>query len=98
MSRRYIAGIVPEQGSGFSVYFPDVPSVVVGGETLEEALDNAASGLCQALKEIAERNEDAPAPSGMVEARAAVAVAREQEGLPCPEDTLYQYIEAPAWT
>jgi predicted RNase H-like HicB family nuclease len=95
MNRFYIAGIVPEQEGGFSVYFPDVPNVAAGGETVEEAMENAASGLYLALRDIAESNGDVPEPSPMAKVRAAVAAERELDGLPCPDDTLYQYIEAP---
>ena len=44
MEMFYIAGIVPEEdGSGYSVYFPDVPQVAAGGETVQEAMDGAVS-------------------------------------------------------
>ena len=39
MKKYYIAAFVPEEdGSGYSVYFPDVPRCFTGGETLEEAV------------------------------------------------------------
>ena len=58
MATFYIAGFVPEEEGGYSVYFPDVPNVAAGGETIEEAITNAASGLYLALKDLAERNAD----------------------------------------
>jgi predicted RNase H-like HicB family nuclease len=98
MKKFYIAGIVPESdadGGGYSVYFPDVPNVAAGGDSVAEAIANAASGLCLALRGMAERNMALPEPSSLEEARAKVRAEREGDGLPCPDDTLYQYIEAP---
>lgn len=97
MSIFYIAGIVPEQaGGGYSVYFPDVPNVAAGGETVEEAIINATDGLCVALRNIAEQNAEIPAPSALEDVKEKVRQERETDGLPYPEDTLYQYIAAPA--
>ena len=94
----YIAGIVPEsaeEGGGYSVYFPDMPNVAAGGETVEEAIRNAASGLYLALRGLAEQNAPIPEPSSLQAVRAAVLSERDGDGLPCPEDTVYQYIPAP---
>lgn len=99
MKSFYIAGIVPESaesGGGYSVYFPDVPNVAAGGETVEEAIVNAADGLHIALRGLAEQNDRIPVPSSLEEVRARVRAERELDGLPYPEDTLYQYIAAPA--
>ena len=98
MEKYYIAGIVPEDaasGGGFSVYLPDLPNVAAGGETVEEAIRNATSGLYVALRGLIERNSPIPEPSGLAEARAKVLAEREIDGLPCPEETIYQYIAAP---
>lgn len=47
----YPAAIIREEdGSGFSVYFPDLPDVAAGGDSVEEALSNAAGGLAVALR------------------------------------------------
>ena len=92
----YLAGIIREaDGSGYSVYFPDVPNVAAGGESVEEALGNAASGLAMALRDLAERNAPIPAPSSMEAARAKVRAERELDGLPFPDDALFQYVAAP---
>lgn len=97
MSCFYIAGIVPEQdGRGYSVYFPDVPNVAAGGETVEEAITNATDGLYVALRDIAEQNAKIPSPSSLAEVTAKVRQEREADGLPYPKDTLYQYIAAPS--
>ena len=97
MKAFYIAGIVREDdGSGYSVYFPDVPNVAAGGETVQEALTNAADGLYVALRGMAEQHQDIPAASDLETVKAKVRAEREEDGLPYPEDTLYQYIAAPA--
>lgn len=96
MNAFYIAGIVPEQdGSGYSVYFPDVPQVAAGGESVEEAICNATDGLYLALRDLAEQNAPIPAPSVLDVVRAKVKEERETDGLPFPDGTLFQYIPAP---
>jgi predicted RNase H-like HicB family nuclease len=99
MKTFYIAGIVPESaesGGGYSVYFPDVPNVAAGGESIEEAINNATEGLYIALRGLAEQNAAMPSPSSLPKARAKVRAERQADGLPCPADVLYQYIPAPA--
>ena len=93
----YIAGIVPEEdGSGYSVYFPDVPNVAAGGENVQEAITNATDGLYVALRGMAEQHQEIPTASDLETVKAKVRAEREGDGLPYPEDTLYQYIAAPA--
>jgi len=99
MQKFYIAGIVPEDvksGGGYSVYFPDVPTVAAGGEKIEEAISNAADGLYAALRGITEQNGEMPTPSSLDEVKAKVKAERKQDGLPYPKDTLYQYVMAPS--
>ena len=96
MNAFYIAGIVPEQdGSGCSVYFPDVPQVAAGGESVEEAICNATDGLYLALRDMAEQNAPLPVPSALDVVREKVRAEREADGLPFPDGTLFQYIAAP---
>ena len=66
-----------------------------GGESIEEALANATSGLYLALRDLTERNASIPQPSGLEEARAKVWAEREADSLPYPETTVYQYIAPP---
>ena len=83
MKKYYIAAFVPEEdGSGYSVYFPDVPRCFTGGETLEEAMF------------MAERKE-IPAPSGLEAVRKKVEEERALDGLSTPADTVYQLVAAP---
>jgi predicted RNase H-like HicB family nuclease len=95
METFFIAGIVPENaasGGGYSVYFPDVAA---GGETITEAIRNATSGLYVALRGLIEQNVSVPVPSPLAEVRSKVQAEREGDGLPYPEDTIYQYIAVP---
>lgn len=100
MAKYYIAGIVPENsasGGGWSVYFPDVPQVAAGGESVAEAITNATSGLYLALRGLAEQSGSIPAPSDLEEVRSRVRAEREADGLPYPaQDTVFQYIPAPS--
>ena len=97
MATYYIAGIVKEDdGSGYSVYFPDVPNVCASGTSIPEAVENASEGLYLALRGLAEDRQDAPTPSDMETVKAKVREIREIDELPYPEDTVYQYIKAPA--
>jgi len=98
MKSFYLAGIVPENlasGGGYSVYIPDVPNVVAGGENIAEAISNATSALYLALRGLAEQNAEIPTPSAFEHVRERVRVERAEDGLPYPEDTVYQYIAAP---
>lgn len=97
MDSYYIAGIIRESdGSGYSVYFPDVPNVCAGGTSIQEAISNATEGLYVAMREIAEQNQAIPQPSSLEDVRASVKSMREADGLPYPDDALFQYIPAPA--
>jgi predicted RNase H-like HicB family nuclease len=98
MKKFYIAGIVPESvesGGGYSVYFPDLPNVAAGGESVEEAIANATSGLYLALRGLAEQNSPTPEPSSLEEVQGKVRAEREADALPCPQDIVYQYIASP---
>lgn len=91
----YPAALIREEdGSGFSVYFPDLPEVAAGGDSVEEALSNAAGGLAVALRDLAERHAPIPTPSSLETARARVRAERELDGLPFPDDALFRYVTA----
>ena len=96
MAAYYIAGIVPEAEGGFSVYFPDVPNVAASGETIEEAITNASNGLIVALRGMIELGSEAPHASALNEVIDMVKKERKTDDLPYPENTIYQYIAAPA--
>lgn len=53
----------PTEGSGFSVYFPDLPGCTSCGETLNEAQKNAQDALGLHLYGMEQDGEQIPAPS-----------------------------------
>lgn len=96
MPTYYLAGIVKEDdGSGYSVYFPDVPTVCAGGASVEEAIENATDGLYLAMRGFAEDRLEAPIPSDMNTVIQKVKEERALDNLPYPKDVVYQYIPAP---
>lgn len=96
MNKYYVAGIVPEEEGNFSVYIPDLPQVVAGGETVEEAIFNAAEGLIVAVRGLVEQGKAVPEPSAIAEVKREVEAERLGDDLPYPADTVYQYIPAPS--
>ena len=96
MTKYYIAAFVPEEdGSGYSVYFPDVPRCFTGGETLEEAMFMAEDVLRLVLQDMAAERKEIPAPSGLEAVRKKVEEERALDGLSTPADTVYQLVAAP---
>lgn len=55
--------IIELTGSGFSVYFPDLPGCTSAGATIEEAAANAGEALAGHLAVLADAGETVPAPS-----------------------------------
>ena len=87
MKKYYIAAFVPEEdGSGYSVYFPDVPRCFTGGETLEEAMFMAEDVLRLVLQDMAAERKEIPAPSGLEAVRKKVEEERALDGLSTPVD------------
>lgn len=62
MKYAYPAVFTPEE-NGFSVDFPDIPQCYTDGDTLAEALENAADVLCLRLYDMEEAGESISAPS-----------------------------------
>jgi predicted RNase H-like HicB family nuclease len=96
MKKYYIAAFVPEKEGNFSVYFPDVPGAVTGGDTLEECADFGADILEDILQELAAEKKSIPAPSPLEEVKKKVAAMRAESSLDLPDDTLFQLFPAPS--
>ncbi len=62
LTRQYPVFIDGEEGA-YGAVFPDLPGVVAMGESIEEALQNAAQALADAAQEAAASGEKLPAPS-----------------------------------
>lgn len=96
MADYYIAGIIREEdGSGYSVYFPDLPSVCAGGASVQEAIRNATEGLHLALIGMEDDGQEVPGASDLATVREKVKAERALDKLPWPEDAIFQYIPAP---
>src|SRR5690348_16127695 len=73
MSSHYVAVIEKEEGSAFGVWFPDVEGCFSAGDTLDEAVTNAAVALRQHVEAIESAGKTAP------QARSVDAVLRERD-------------------
>lgn len=73
MDIRYPAIIEPEEPSGYLVTFPDLPDTFTEGETLDEALFNAAEVLTAMLGWKLDHDQVIPEPSPLAESQHAVA-------------------------
>lgn len=61
----YLALIRKEEGTSYGVDFPDFPGCVSGGETLDEALENAAGALAAHIESMVEDREIIPDPTSL---------------------------------
>ena len=61
MSMHYVAVIEKEPDSAFGVWFPDVEGCFSAGETVEEAVANAAAALCQHVEAAESADRRVPA-------------------------------------
>lgn len=96
MKKYYIAAFVQEEdGSGYSVYFPDVPGCFTCGESLEEAMFLAEDVLRLVLQDMAAERKEIPSASGLEDVRRMVTEERALDGLSTPENTVYQLVAAP---
>src|SRR3712207_4177362 len=69
----YIALVHKDEGTSFGVSFPDVPGCISAGETLDEALANAAEALAGHLALMREDGEAEP------RARSLEAIGADRE-------------------
>ena len=96
MKKYYIAAFVPEKEGNFSVYFPDIPGAVTGGETLEECAEYGEDILEATLRELVGNNKPVPRPSSLEEARKKVTAMRLESGLATSGATHYQLFSMPS--
>ncbi len=62
MSVRWYPAVVERAKDGFGVVFPDVPGCTSAGDTVEEALSNAAEALEGHIELLVEHGEPVPEP------------------------------------
>lgn len=81
MTVRYPAILEPEEGGGYFVRFPDMEEAVTEGDTLEEALFNAAEVLSLTLDGRLEEGMEVPPPSSVEGAHLVAPDAKTQAAL-----------------
>jgi predicted RNase H-like HicB family nuclease len=64
---QYVAVVEKEADSAFGVWFPDVEGCFSAGESLEEAVGNAALALRQHMEALGSAGQRVPAARGVAE-------------------------------
>ena len=75
----YIALVHKAEGTSYGVSFPDLPGCISAGDTLEEALTNAAEGLAGHLALIEADGEPLPVARSLAAIRADPEITDEIE-------------------
>jgi predicted RNase H-like HicB family nuclease len=78
----YIA-LVRKDGATYRVSFPDLPGCTAAGDSLDEALANAAEALADHLARMRAGSEPVPSPRTLAELHAATP-AELEDALLCP--------------
>ncbi len=63
MATIYYPAIIERAGASYSVFFPDLPGCTSGGDSLQEAAENAEEALEGHLAVSSEHGDAIPAPS-----------------------------------
>lgn len=75
---RYIALIHKDLDSGYGVSFPDLPGVITGGDTIDEAMQNAPEVLAFAAEDWSEQTgRPFPQPRSIDDLRKDVAFQKD---------------------
>lgn len=77
---RYVAMVHKEEDTGYGVSFPDFPGCIAAGDTLTEALVDAANALAFHVTGMREDEETVPAPRELDEIVADPELAEDREG------------------
>ncbi|WP_040619592.1 type II toxin-antitoxin system HicB family antitoxin [Rhodovulum sp. PH10] len=86
----YLALVHKDEGTSYGVSFPDVPGCISAGDTLEEALDNAAEALAGHLSLLASDGEAPPHP------RSFEAIRRDPELADDLSDAIVSFVRLDA--
>jgi predicted RNase H-like HicB family nuclease len=71
----YVAIVEEEEGKAFGVWFPDLPGCVSAGDTLEEAMLNAAESIELWAEAMIESGREIPPPRSLTDLKADSEVA-----------------------
>lgn len=96
MKTYYIGAFVKEEAGNYSVYFPDIPNAVTGGDSVEECMEYGEDILEVVLQDMASEKKPIPVPSSLEEVKKMVKKIREEDGLSIPEEVIYQLFSAPS--
>lgn len=73
----YVAIVEEEEGKAFGVWFPDLPGCVSAGDTLDEAMLNAAEALELWAGAMIENGQTVPAARSLTDLKAVPEVAQD---------------------
>lgn len=73
----YVAIVEEEEGKAVGLWFPDLPGCVSAGDTVEEAMSNAAEALALWIDVAAQNNQPIPAPRSLVDLKRDPEIAAE---------------------
>ena len=72
---QYVAIVEDEEGKAVGVWFPDLPGCVSAGDTLDEAMQNAAEALEVWAEAMIESGQEIPPPRSLTDLKADSDVA-----------------------
>jgi len=73
----YVAIVEEEEGKAVGVWFPDLPGCVSAGDTLDEALSNAAEALALWIDVARENGQPIPSPNSLTDLKRDPETAEE---------------------
>ncbi len=73
----YVAIVEEEEGKATGVWFPDLPGCVSAGDTLDEAMQNAAEALELWAEAMIESGQTIPPPRRLADLKADRVVAQD---------------------
>ncbi|MBG0810207.1 type II toxin-antitoxin system HicB family antitoxin [Methylosinus sp. H3A] len=73
----YIAIVEEEEGKAVGVWFPDLPGCVSAGDSLDEAMANAAEALTLWVDVALEHGQPIPAPRSLVDLKRDPEISTE---------------------
>lgn len=73
----YAAIVEEEVGKAFGVWFPDLPGCISAGDTLDEAMLNAAEALELWAEATIESGQEIPPPRSLTELKADSEIAED---------------------
>jgi predicted RNase H-like HicB family nuclease len=80
MMAGYVALVHKDEGTSYGVSFPDVPGCVSAGDTMEEALANAAEALAGHLALMRADGDPIPRPRGLGAIKADLEFSDDLKG------------------